>query len=312
MRAEKRDIIEIFGHAPDDASQEAQQFWNTSTCPFTKTKCTKSNHENTIIYGVCSVSNGVKKDDPGVIVCPKRLYRDNYQVLQDAIDCVWKEYNTSLVVGGSQEELIHKASSQNSPAIALGQGSGSEVSTKTANGNLSMDWVIQRYLNEHGRITPADYIGIEVQSIDITGNYKDAWYAYNGMHHGKEVDHIPNSGHGLNWANVHKRLIPQIIRKGQIYKKSKRCSGFFFILPEIVFSKFEELLGEIDHQQSASKNNLSILTYKLDKETGEGYIRPISLTKVTHYRLDDIIKAFSSTESSKPALELDEKLMRIK
>lgn len=312
MRAEKRDIIEIFGHAPDDISPEAQRYWKSSKCPFTQTKCTKSNHENTITYGVCSVSNGVKKDDPSVIVCPKRLYRNNYHVLQDAIDCVWEEYNTSLVVGGSQEELLHKASSISSPAIALGQGSGNEVSTKTANGNLSMDWVIQRYVNNHGCITPADYIGIEVQSIDITGNYKDAWHAYNDIHSGKDVAHIPNSGHGLNWANVHKRLIPQIIRKGQIYKKSQRCSGFFFILPEIVFSKFEELLGKIDHQESANKNNLSILTYKLDKETDQGHIRPISLTKVIHYRLDDIIKAFSSTEGSKPALELDEKLMEIK
>ena len=199
-----------------------------------------------------------------------------------------------------------------SPAIALGQGSGSEVSTKTANGNLSMDWVIQRYHNEHGIIIPVDYIGIEVQSIDITGNYKDAWHAYNAIHCGREVSCIPNSGHGLNWANVHKRLIPQIIRKGQIYKKSNRCAGFFFILPEVVFSKFEELLGEIEHQLSASKNNLSILTYKLDPETAQGHIRPISLTKVIHYRLEDIIKAFSSTESSKPALELDEKLMAIK
>ncbi|MBO8589981.1 restriction endonuclease, partial [Staphylococcus aureus] len=58
------------------------------------------------------------------------------------------------------------------------------------------------------------------------------------------IDNLPTSQHGLNWANVHKRLIPQIIRKGVVYSRSNYVKkGLYFILPEIVYNKFEDVIG---------------------------------------------------------------------
>jgi hypothetical protein len=54
-------------------------------------------------------------------------------------------------------------------------------------------------------------IPCEVQSADTTGNYRANWDAYS-----KELDSIPDSEHGMNWANIWKRLIPQLILKGSI------------------------------------------------------------------------------------------------
>ena len=83
--------------------------------------------------------------------------------------------------------------------------SGHEINLR---GKLSMDWVLAKI--EDG--TLLEYTGVEVQSIDITGNYRDAWYAYKNLAANRSKP-IPSSAHGMNWANVHKRLIPQIIRK---------------------------------------------------------------------------------------------------
>lgn len=37
-----------------------------------------------------------------------------------------------------------------------------------------MDWVLA-HISEAKLV---EYVGIEVQSIDITGNYRDAWHSY--------------------------------------------------------------------------------------------------------------------------------------
>ena len=53
------------------------------------------------------------------------------------------------------------------------------------------------------------FVAIEVQSIDTTGNYQAERLAYleKGSFGGKSTA-------GLNWENVNKRILPQIIYKG--------------------------------------------------------------------------------------------------
>ena len=96
-----------------------------------------------------------------------------------------------------------------------------------------MDWVLAKV--KSGKLK--EYVGIEVQSIDITGNYRDCWHSYNNLTPGTKI--ISSSCHGMNWANVHKRLIPQIIRKGLVYSRSSMVKkGVYFIVPDIVYRKF--------------------------------------------------------------------------
>jgi len=312
MRAQGKDIVELFGFSPDDQSPPAQQAFHTAFCPFVGNQCGKRNHDGTITYGVCTVSNGANSPpESDVIACPKRLYTDNYRILQNAADLAWGADATSVIAGGSKMELKERAlSSVNPPAVAFGQGSGSEISVH-AGGKLSMDWVVQRYHHSLNGLTPLDYIGIEVQSMDITGNYKAPWEAYAYIKNNTPVDFIPNSGHGLNWANVIKRLNHQIIKKGNIYSKSKLCSGFFFILPDVVFKRFEEFLGPIETQKTPSNKNVSVITYHLSQHMQRGKIRDLEQTRVIHYSLEDIKKAIVKDSYDSVAQDLEVSLANI-
>lgn len=321
MKAEKRDIVEFFGYAPSDQSAEALNAWGNKVCPFRKQTCSKFNHDKSEVYGVCSVTNGVKQDvGSEVIICPKRLYAESFKSLLDVAKLAWPNEEFEFVVDAPDiNRLLEIASQYDSVVVAFGQGSGNEVSVSSPNGRLSMDWVLQKYNKDFaGNLLPVNFVGVEVQSIDITGNYRDTWAAYERMKMKLEVDHIPNSGHGLNWANVHKRLIPQIIRKGNVYSEANKCMGFFFVLPDAVYIKFEEILGIAGGKQllieqlGASKDNLTIVTYNLGPLVSEGKQRMLEKCRVINYRLVDVIEAFSSNQYSESALELDEKLLSYK
>lgn len=309
MRSARKDILEIFGHAPDDMSDEASALWTNQLCPFTGHTCTKMNHDQSVIYGVCSVSNGVRKQ-PGseVIICPNRMYADAYAVLSDAARSAWDDDATPVIAGGTIEDLQERAIQSPTSTVAFGKNSGKEVQIN-ANGQLSMDWVIQRYANSGGNLQPLDFIGIEVQSIDITGNYRDSWSAYDSFRKGNIPEHIPNAGHGLNWANVHKRLIPQIIRKGNVYRQLDRCSGFFFILPDIVYQKFEAILGELERCEEPANNVLSVLTYGLGPQPEQSHMRELHFTREVHISLANIKEAFSQNSDDKAPEMLDQLLL---
>ena len=123
-----------------------------------------------------------------------------------------------------------------------------------------------------------EYVGIEIQSIDITGNYRDAWHGYKNLPNSNiPIDKIPSSSHGLNWANVHKRLIPQLIRKGVIYSRSDLVrKGLYFVLPEIVYNKFEDVIGsDIPTVNNASRETLTVLTYSLGSNVPPGRHREL-------------------------------------
>lgn len=306
MRATGRDIVELFGYRANDISERAQQAFKNRHCPFTGRTCTKTNHDQSVIYGVCSVTNGMKTGPHDeVIVCPKRLYQKQYRIFADLAREVWGE-ETGLVAGGSIDELRNRAMAIPKPAVAFGQNSGAEIAVNS-NGQMSMDWVIQLYRNELGLVAD-EFIGIEVQSIDITGNYRDNWSAYAAMKKAGSIPNEPiaNSGHGLNWANVHKRLIPQIIRKGNIYRGSARCVGFYFIAPEIVYQKFEEVIGDLPKLDGPGKDRLSIKTYSIADAVPDGEIRDILPVRSVHLNSLAVAQAFISNVDSAAAGLLDQ------
>lgn len=306
MRAGGQDIVELFGFAPNDLSGAAKRHFDGSQCPFVQGQCGKTNHDKTITYGTCSVTTGKAKRE--AIICPKRLYADSYRVLSDAANVVWGDL--ALIAGGSISSLHSKASRYDECAIAFGQNSGREL-TINSNGKLSLDWIVQRYKRNGLSLVPQDYIGIEVQSIDITGNYRDNWQAYSDVKAGRIKNYIPDAGHGLNWANVHKRLVPQIIRKGNVYSQTKRCSAFFFILPDIVYEKFEEILGVLPDQSSSSKQNLSVLTYGLGANVNAGQHRSLIQHRIKHHALNDIAHAFVTNCGDTVSDELDHLLLNV-
>jgi hypothetical protein len=224
----KSDLVEIFGFSPTDLRHEVRRLWNLGACPFIKKPCIKINHDHTIIYGTCSVTSPYGD----IVICPNRLYANDYQTLKACSHDAFGENIPFFLY----EEFIENNHEIDECIVALGNNSGKEIKVGRS---LSMDWILARIKGDQ----LIEYIGVEVQSIDITGNYRDAWHAY--KNYNAKVKNLPSSKHGLNWANVHKRLIPQIIRKGVVYTKSKYCKkGLYFILPDIVYKKFEDVIGK--------------------------------------------------------------------
>jgi hypothetical protein len=312
VRSLGRDIVELFGHRPNDLAPAAVGAFTKRHCPFSNSQCSKTNHDKSLIYGVCSVTNGVQTGAHNeVIVCPKRLYANNYGVFADLVKDIWGP-TTELVVGGPIASLRERAARLASPAIAFGQGSGTEISVDS-NGQMSMDWVIQLYANDGGRLRPRQFIGIEVQSIDITGNYRDTWAAYEKM---KVTGQHPRlsvvaSGHGLNWANVHKRLIPQIIRKGNVYRGADRCAGFYFLLPEIVYRRFEQVIGPVPDLGKPGRDRLSVKTYSLGPKVPDGQIRGLTLVRTLHLDAVAVAQAFIANVDLESSQRLNARMMSI-
>lgn len=304
-RASGRDITELFGYAPDDRSSVALAAKQSMQCPFVPGRCSKTNHDQSAIYGTCSVSNGSTRRGAGseVIICPKRLYADNYLCLRKVAEMVWPRM-TSFIVGGTYANLELAAKQTEFPVVAFGQNSGGEVQFN-CNGDLSLDWVLQSYRATRSGLEPTDYICLEVQSIDITGNYRDAWNAYMGMTDASRCYEVPDSGHGLNWANVHKRLIPQLIRKGNVAAAASRCRGFFFVLPEIVYNKFEEVIGDVDQEPTFGPQNLTVMTYALGPIVQSGFIRSLENRRIVHYNLKKVAEAFIAQKDPRAGASLD-------
>ena len=48
----------------------------------------------------------------------------------------------------------------------------------------------------------------------------------------------------MNWENVNKRILPQIIYKGHVLRLEERCTkGLYFVCPKQVYSRIRERLG---------------------------------------------------------------------
>ncbi len=273
----KRDLAEIFGYAADDTSRTARTLWNLGACPFTNCKCIKHNHDQSIIYGTCSVRSSGSE----IIICPNRLYANDYETIR----CVARDAFGGHLPFYRFSDFVKNRKTIGKCVVALGQNSGKEIKLGQS---LSMDWVLAKI--ENGSLKK--YVGIEVQSIDITGNYRDAWHGYKNLPKRPGAD-IPASAHGLNWANVHKRLIPQLIRKGLMYSKSDYVDkGLYFIIPEIVFQKFEALLGQLPSITQCSKETISVHTYALGSPVKRGQQRKLRLVRNIRFLLQDMSTRF--------------------
>lgn len=286
-----RTLVEVFGHAPSDISPQARKYWALSACPFVGRACTKYDHTNTICYGTCSVTNAGQE----VVICPNRLYANNYESIRHVSEDVFGSLPFMMF-----DEYVQKMTTTLECVVALGQNSGKEVKLR----KMSMDWVLAHIRG--GELV--EYVGIEVQSIDITGNYRDAWYAARDQ----KTD-IPSSGHGLNWANVHKRLMPQIIRKGLMYSRSTLVAkGLYFVVPEPVYQRFEEIIGaDIPQVPSAGKGVISVFTYDLGDTVPLGSVRQLVRSRVLRFKLEEFSARFISGPNLPTGSELDDKVKQV-
>lgn len=322
MRAQGNDLCELFGYAPDDVSEPARRQWKARSCPFVGGECIKHGHpqngEQPNIYGSCSVVNKIATKAPiatvpprkssavklkeEVIICPQRLYADNYATLKA---CAADAGITSDIY--LADEYARRKKSKQLPSdycVLLGRNSGREVTLCNPDViELSLDWVIAYLVGPDVKLL----VPCEVQSIDITGNYIANWKAYRD-----EKLEIPNSKHGMNWANVWKRLIPQLILKSSISLTSSLChKGTYFVVPDRVYQQFERIVGPVQTQSMAGSGVLTVMTYHLGSEVPFGAIRSLRQARTERMLATDFAASFASGRQLPPGSQLDAQVRAI-
>ena len=284
-------ISEFFGYRAEDNSALAAQNVSRQVCPFLGSYCTKAlgDRSNRTLSGVCSVRQ-VSAGSPSVICCPNRMYAENYKMLSTIAE---KAFRVSLNLY-SGRLAVAKARQENGAIAVFGHGWGGELPLpkRQGRGSYYVDWILAR-LDGAGELV--EFTAIEVQTIDTTGSYKNARSAL--------IDRqtIEKDTVGLNWENVSKRIIPQIIYKGQVLQREELCrSGLYFVCPKPVFDRVIERLGGKERlpQFPTQPAAIHFVAYDyLENETVEdGKIRPLGIIEEYCTTVYKVQEAFSAVD----------------
>jgi len=213
------------------------------------------------------------------------LYAQDYKVLKDvAVKAFGGEWR--LIPG---RDAVVYSKKQKEPYIAVfGKRWGGELRLpqKAGSGSYFVDWVLAK-IDLHGELE--EFVAVEVQTIDTTGNYRNG---YESLINGGGVE---KTTAGLNWENVSKRILPQLIYKGQILQREELCKkGLFFICPEPVYGRVMKRLGGQEGlvRYALQPASITFLVYNHDLEGSfeEGQIVPLKevLThSTTVYKLQE-------------------------
>src|SRR5690606_16947898 len=155
-------------------------------------KCIKTLSDG-LIAGVCTLKPS--RSGP-VICCPIRLYADDYRILRDVSDMA---FGPGLPVkpGGSAVREAKQLGSGVSAVFGKRWGGELHLPQRGGVGAYFVDWILAR-INGFGDLV--EFVAIEVQSIDTTGNYRGARREL--LDPARRV--VPATA-GFNWENVNKR-----------------------------------------------------------------------------------------------------------
>lgn len=280
-------IAEYFGYRADDTSQGARAQAATRHCPFLNEVCPKRLSRERIPSGVCAVRQVLAGSSP-VICCPNRLYADDYRMLrcicQDAFHVEKELYGGKVAVERAKEE---------DGAIAVfGKQWGGELRLpqREGVGSYFVDWVLV-LLDGQGHIR--EFTAVEVQTVDTTGNYHASRQAL------EEGRGMARSTVGINWENVSKRIIPQLIYKGQVLQREDLCrAGLYFVCPDPVYDRVLRRLGGTERIPAFPSQPASIhfVSYDYDSATTvkNGIITPLTIRRTLCTTVYKVQEAFSS------------------
>lgn len=278
-------ISEFFGFNATDNSQISLQTAVKRNCPFIGSFCVKILSREKIISGVCAIRQKTP-GSPSVICCPIRLYAEDYKMLHLISEKAFKQ-KLNLYAGRT---AVDKARVEGGAVAVFGKGWGGELRLpqRKGMGSYFVDWVLAR-LDDKGDL--AEITAIEVQTIDTTGSYANAQ-----QHLAKNREIVSDTA-GLNWENVSKRIIPQIIYKGQVLQREELCrSGLFLVCPKPVYQRILDRLGGTDKLPKFPSQPASInfIAYDTIEEPTDGKITPLGIIEEHCTTVYKVQEAFSS------------------
>lgn len=284
-------IVEFFGYKPLDPAAFPLAAAAPPQCPFVNDKCLKPR------LGACSLQQTTS--DP-IIICPNRLYANNHAVLGDI---AVQAFGAGVSLTRAAAIKVHKAAGTltGNEVAVFGRYWGSELkipqpksSSDDVTGGFSIDYVLAR-LNTAGEMV--DFTAVEVQSIDTTDSYSDQSKAF--FLQTPFIDAKGNnpgwSGAGLNWANVSKRILPQLIYKGSVLRRERFCTkGLFFVVPTAVLNKIIGRLGGLPLEYPIATGTITFQAYDLGPDLGPGVHRDLIKGKTYTTTVEQVGYAFVS------------------
>lgn len=278
-------IAEFFGYEASDKSEKSLLAAARKVCPFTGNFCVKILSRDRIISGVCAIRQKTA-GSPNVICCPIRLYSENYKLLHLIAD---KAFHTKLNLYAGRV-AVDKAKKEGGAIAVFGKGWGGELRLpqRKGLGSYFVDWVLAR-LDEKGMLM--ELTAIEVQTIDTTGSYGEARRML------AQDRTIISDTVGLNWENVSKRIIPQIIYKGQILQREDLCrSGLFLVCPLPVYKRILDRLGGTEKlpRFPSQPASINFIAYDAAKAHVNGEITPLGIIEEHCTTVYKVQEAFSS------------------
>lgn len=288
-------IAEWYGYRASDPSTAAASSAVHQQCPFVPVDCTKKG-------GVCSVHPTATQI---VSVCPKRMYYNDYEFLRLIADDAFSGMDLHRGSDGLPTLVAGDVAARTAAGHGLmqvgvfGQRWASEVKLPEAmpgGPRYSVDFTLVV-------VTPtgdlASFAPIEVQSIDTTNSYRQSLLA---LQNGRRLQ---SSDFGMNWENVNKRILPQLITKGLILQGERLChSGIYFVSPEPVYDRIMIRLGGQRRLRRIPRQPGSITFMKLQQDTAkavDGLPTPMGVSELQTISTSDMSIAFISPENLPPA-----------
>jgi hypothetical protein len=264
-------IVEFFGYTPLDPA--ATDFVAGRKCPFVSGACVKPRH------GACSVEQSAGQP---VIICPNRLYAEQHRILGDiAVEAFGT--GARLTPAPKIAGLKAATSLTGNEVAVFGRYWGRELSIpqprnseEDSTSSFYIDYVLAR-LDWSGDL--AEFTAVEVQTIDTTDSYRTQSEAFfRGEHFKDSRGRSPgwSSKAGLNWANVSKRILPQLIYKGYVLRREKKCAkGLFFVCPSAVLRRVRARLGGHLLEYPIAAGTITFRSYDLGPDCGAGNQRAL-------------------------------------
>ncbi len=100
----------------------------------------------------------------------------------------------------------------------------------------------------------------------------------------------------INWENVNKRIIPQLLTKGNVFGRESMCrKGLFFVCPAPVYKKLIERLGAKLSPWPMRNGALTFRWYDLVPTAAPGEIRSLRCQGQFTTTIENLKEAFNST-----------------
>jgi hypothetical protein len=278
-------ITEIFGYPASDTSVVALAQRKSEICPFLNKTCWKRFRNGGLVSGTCAVKPPTSEE---VIVCPDRLYAENFRVLRDIVT---EAFGPSMRLIGPDD--INSSQGEENRVVAFGKRWGKELrvpKSAASAGGYAADWVLAR-ISASADIE--EFVPVEVQTMDTTGSYQREWYRMHGLDLPARCDPTDPS---INWENVNKRIIPQLLTKGNVFGREILCrKGLFFVCPSPVYKKLMERLGAELSSWPMGSHALTFRWYDLEEVAQAGQRRALHFQGQFTTSIENLKDAFNST-----------------